>query len=50
MTDFANKVNNLLSGKAEVLTDPYDHIQNAAFEFRQKKKHIGKYAVGNERK
>lgn len=43
ITAFTNKVNNFLSGKVDVLNDPHDHIQKAAFDFRQKKKHIGKY-------
>lgn len=48
ITGFTNKVNNLLSGKVDVLNDPYDNIQKAAFDFRQKKKHIVKFVVRNE--
>lgn len=39
---FCKRVNNILSGKAELCAKP-NHIEIAAFRFRHKKKGIGKF-------
>lgn len=44
LTSFCNTVNNTLSGKITELPAGCDHIQVKAFEFRQKKLHIGKHS------
>lgn len=41
---FTNTVNNILSGKIPDLIPGCDHIHQMAFEFRQKKKRIGKHS------
>lgn len=41
---FCNNINNTLSGKISILPPRYDHIQEKAFIFRQKKKRIGNHS------
>lgn len=44
LSAFCHTINNTLSGKVVELPAGCDHIQTKAFEFRQKKHHIGKHA------